>query len=80
MRSEENRSEASFVLREASEHARLLQEWRACQVTREFNSITNDLAHLARRSGHSDLWLGRAPSRVTDQVELEQDCISKLPS
>ncbi|RCV07680.1 hypothetical protein SETIT_1G264700v2 [Setaria italica] len=47
-------------------------------VKRECNMIANDLAQLARRTCHSAVWLGCAPTCVIGLVE--QDCNLMSPS
>jgi hypothetical protein len=68
---EEDRSELSFILAEAREYTQLLASWSICQVKRECNSVAHELAHLARRTTHSAVWLGRASACVTDLVKNE---------
>jgi hypothetical protein len=68
MSSKEDRSDFSFVILEAKEHAQALDEWRVSQVKRECNLIAHELAQLARRESDSAIWLGRVPRCVTDLV------------
>jgi hypothetical protein len=72
--SHEDRSEISFIIMEAKEHAQFLDSWRVSQVKGECNSITHDLAHLARRSVDSAVWLCCALACVADQIA--SDCNS----
>jgi ribonuclease HI len=68
MSSEEDRSEISFIIREAKAHAQWLAGWDVTQANRECNIVAHELAHLARRTANTSFWLGRAPACVTDQV------------
>jgi hypothetical protein len=45
-----------------------LAGWDVTQDNRECNIVAHELAHLARRTPNTSLWLGRAPACVTDQV------------
>jgi hypothetical protein len=68
MSSKEDRSDFSFVILEAKEHAQALDEWRVSQVKRECNLIAHELAQLARRESDSTIWLACVPRCVTDLV------------
>jgi ribonuclease HI len=74
LRSNVDRSEISFIIAEAREHAQLLVSWHVAQVKRECNVIAHELAHLARRSFVSSVSLGQAPACVMAQVV--SDCTS----
>jgi hypothetical protein len=68
----EDRPAVSFILLEAKDQARMLSEWRVAKVKRECNLVANKLAHLARRTTHTAVWLGHAPACVDDIVK--NDC------
>jgi hypothetical protein len=53
--SKEDRSEISFIIAEAKEHAHMMVKWRVTQAKRECNAIAHNLAHLARRSSDSEV-------------------------
>jgi hypothetical protein len=69
MQVKEDRSALSVILLEAKDQARILSEWRVSKVKRECNLVANELAHLARRTTHTAVWLGRAPACVDDIVK-----------
>jgi len=58
---EEDRSTITFILLEAKDQAQMLSKWRVAKVKRECNLVANEIAHLARRTTHTAVWLGRAP-------------------
>jgi hypothetical protein len=70
----EDRSEISFLIGEAKEHTRLLEDWGVVHAKRECNHIAHELAQLGRRSANAAAWIGRAPACVTDLISA--DCIS----
>lgn len=78
LRSREDRSQVSFVVQEANDLKQLLANLEIVLVKRECNMIANDLAQLARRTCHSAVWLGCAPTCVIGLVE--QDCNLMSPS
>ena len=72
LREREERSAISFILSEARDHATMLEDWSVVKVKRECNRVANELAHLARRSMHTTVWLGRAPACV--EAIVVSDC------
>jgi hypothetical protein len=72
--SKEYRSKIIFIIAEAKEHAHMMVKWRVTQAKRECNAFAHNIAHLARRSSESEVWLGRAPACVVDLVVA--DCNS----
>lgn len=64
----EGRSTLSFILAETKEMAQLLPNWRVTKVNRECNLAAHELAHLARRTTHTAVWLGRTPACMHDLI------------
>jgi hypothetical protein len=62
-----HRSEISFIIAEAKGQGQHLVDWKVVQVymyrERESNLVANELAHLARRNTHLDVWLGTHPTK-----------------
>lgn len=69
-----DRSDIGFIVTEAQELAQLLVEWKIVLVKRDCNTVANELAQLARRTGHKAVWLARAPACVADLIA--SDCTS----
>lgn len=65
MQVKEDRSALSVILLEA----RMLSEWRVAKVKRDCNLVANELAHLARRTTHTVVWLGRALACIDDIIK-----------
>ena len=72
MQQKEDRSALRFILEVAKDQAQVLVDWRITKVKRESNLVAHELAHFARRSMHSAVWLGRAPACVEGLIK--NDC------
>jgi ribonuclease HI len=72
----EDRSEISFLIGEAKEHTRLLEDWGVLHAKRECNHIAHELAQLGRRSANAAAWIGRAPACVTDLISADYISVS----
>jgi hypothetical protein len=65
----EDRSTLSFSIAEAKAQASLLVNWHVATVKRECNLVVHELAHLARRTTHTAVRLGRASACVHDLIK-----------
>ena len=69
-----DRAHFSGIIEEIKASMLLLPEVKVSKIGRECNRVAHELASLARRTLHCNVWRSQAPSCISELLKL--DCIS----
>ena len=69
-----DRARFSGIIEEIKASMLLLPEVKVSKIGRECNRVAHELASLARRTLHCNVWRSQAPSCISELLKL--DCIS----